>query len=311
MLSRAWMMFWVVALIWGSSFLLIRVGVGEMSPSQVVLIRCAVAAVGLNLVLYATGRRLPTDRATWRILTFIGIGNATVPYLLLGLGEQSIPSSVASVLQSTTALFAMVMAHFAIHDERMTVSKVAGILLGFIGVVVLASRQHGAEDEATASLIGALCVVGASFSYASLTTYSRRVSRGKIEPLVISAASFLVATLGAAVAVVLEPLLGGRAWTPLHTLSSDVMIAVLILGVLNTFVAYLFYYYIVQELGASRATMVTYVVPVVGLILGWLVLNEPIDITLILGAALIMSGIAMATVGVDRLRARFSPRVTG
>ncbi|HEX2620504.1 MAG TPA: EamA family transporter, partial [Phototrophicaceae bacterium] len=191
--SRAWMMFWLVALIWGSSFLLIRVGVGEMSASQVVFIRTTVAAIGLNVVLFLRGKRLPTDRVVWRNMIIVGIGNGMVPYLLLALGEQFVPSNVTSILQSTTALFAMVFAHFMIHDERMTIPHVLGIVLGFVGVVILMSRPH--DNEATTSLTGALCIVGASLSYAFFTSYMRVVTRGKIEPIVIAASSFIVAAV--------------------------------------------------------------------------------------------------------------------
>jgi drug/metabolite transporter (DMT)-like permease len=305
MISRAWAMFWLVALIWGSSFLLIRVGVGEMSPAQVVFIRCTIAAIGLNAVLLLRRKRYPTDLTIWRNMLIIGVINASLPYLLLSLGEQNVPSNVASVLQSTTALFGMIIAHFAITDERVTWGKAIGIGLGFVGMLVLASRS---QTEGEASLIGALCIVGASFSYACGAVFSRRVTRGKVEPLVIAATSFIFASVSALIYLGLEPLLGGRSAVPLADLSQNVIVAVFTLGVVNTFIAYLFFYYIIQELGAARATMVTYVVPVIGLILGWLVLGERIDATLILGAVLIFAGIGITNLSMPRLMAWLRPR---
>lgn len=315
-MSRAWAMFWLVGLIWGSSFLLIRVGVGEMSPSQVVLIRCAIAAVGLNLVLRLRGMRLPSDRWAWRDMIALGIGNAALPYLLIGIGEQQVPSSVTSVLQSTTALFTMGIAHFAMSDERLTLPKIAGVLLGFFGVIVLASSS--ATPGVEGSLPHVLAILGGALSYASFSIYSRLVTARrreaglpKIEPLAIAASTFIPASIFGLVAVFVEPVLGGRAATPLNAVSSDGLIAVLMLGFVNTFIAYLFFYYVLQELGASRATMVTYVVPVVGLILGGLVLNEHIDALILVGAALIFAGIAITNISFERLWTRVRPRPIG
>lgn len=305
MISRAWAMFWLVALIWGSSFLLIRVGVGEMSPSQVVFIRCVIAAIGLNAVLLLRGKHYPTDAAIWRNMVIIGVVNASLPYLLLSIGEQSVQSNVASVLQATTALFTMFIAHFTISDERMTWGKAIGIVLGFSGMIVLASRS---QSEGEGSILGALCIVGASLSYSCGAVYSRVVTRGKVEPIVIAATSFIFSAISAFIFMQLEPLLGGRAAVPLVDLSQNVLFSVLGLGFFNTFIAYMFFYYIIQELGAAKATMVTYVVPVVGLVLGWLVLGEYIDALLIVGAALIFAGIAMANLSAPRLMAWLRPR---
>jgi drug/metabolite transporter (DMT)-like permease len=305
MISRAWALFGLVALIWGSSYLLIRVGVEEMSASQVVFIRCIIAAIGLNAVLLLRGKRYPTNLTIWRNMAIIGVVNASLPYLLLSLGEQDVPSNVASVLQATTALFTMIIAHFTIVDERITWGKAIGIVLGFAGIVVLASRSQG---EGEGSIIGALCIIGASLSYASGAVFSRKATRGKVEPIATAAMSFIFSAISSLIYMLLEPALGGRAAVPLADLSQNVLISGFLLGFLNTFVAYLFFYYIIQELGAARATMITYVTPVVGLFLGWLVLGEAIDAMLIVGAILIFAGIAMANISAPRLMAWLRPR---
>lgn len=305
MRTWAWTSFWILGFIWGSSFLLIRVGVGVISPAQLVFIRTAVAAIGLNTVLLLRGKRLPTDWRTIRALALIGVGNATIPYYLLALGEQSIESNVASVLQATASMFTLVIAHFFLPDERMTLKKVLGLLLGFFGVLVLASR---AQQNGQNSLLGMLAVVGASMFYASFIVYSKKVIQGKIEPMVIAAGSFIASAISAFVLLNLEPILGGRAPVPLNTLSADSLLAVFMLGFLNTFIAYLFFYYIIQQLGAFRASNVTYIVPVIGVILGWLVLDEQIDIRLAIGAALIVCGIAVINVRFSTLRLRPEPQ---
>jgi drug/metabolite transporter (DMT)-like permease len=202
-------------------------------------------------------------------------------------------------------MFTLVIAHFFLPDERMTLKKVLGLLLGFFGVLVLASR---AQQNGQNSLLGMLAVVGASSFYATFIVYSKKVIQGKIEPLVIAAGSFIASAISAFVLLNLEPILGGRAPVPLNTLSADSLLAVFMLGFLNTFIAYLFFYYIIQQLGAFRASNVTYIVPVIGVVLGWLVLGEQIDIRLAIGAALIVCGIAVINVRFSTLRLRPAPQ---
>lgn len=291
MKTVAWVSFWLVAAIWGSSFLLISVGVDQFTPGQVGFIRCLIAAVGLNVVMLARGKRWPTDRRSMTAIVLVGIGNAALPYWLIGLSEQIITSSLASVIQATVPLFSLVIAHFALADERMNGPKIAGLALGFVGVGVLALRQGNFSGE----FVGILLMVAGSFSYGVFAVFNRRTLSSRVEPIVIAGSTFVVATIAAAGIMLIEPALGVSVE---HTgpITGDVWFAVLTLGVVNTFVAYLFFYYIIRELGAFRATSVTYIVPVFGVTLG-AIRGEPIDLTLILGAALILSGIGVINLG--------------
>lgn len=291
---QAWAAFWLIGLIWGSSFLLIRVGVRELRPIEVVFIRTAIAAVGLCAVIWWRGIRFPTDWPNIRALGIIGLGNVVAPFALISWGEQYITSGMAAVMQSTAALFTLVIAHLAFADERMTMRKVVGLLIGFIGVIVLFSGEllgaEGSVEDVNLSLLGQLAIVGASFFYATFTTYSRKIIQGTVEPVVMAGGTMVVA----AVATAPFALLGEGGFRPFSgTVSSDVLWAVIVLGVLNTFIAYLFYYFVVRELGAARASMVTYIVPFVGVVLGALLLSEQVGVTLIIGAALIFTGIAI------------------
>lgn len=295
MKKAAWASFWVLGLIWGSSFLLIRIGVEDLSATQLVLIRTTIAAIGLNFVRQMRGKSLPRDWPTIRAFIMIGIGNATIPYTFISLGEQNISSGMAAVLQSTASLFTLVIAHFAFTDERMTPQKVIGLFVGFTGIVILSSKSidEGALD--TATLLGQLAIVIASLFYAIFVTYSRKVITRNIDPIVISSGTFIFSSLGAVVFVVLEPLFGGRAFVPLDQVPGDTLLAVFGLGFLNTFIAYLFFYFIIQQLGAFRASMVTYIVPAVGLFLGWAV-GETVDWVMLIGAFIIFTGIAIVNV---------------
>lgn len=289
----AWISFWILGFIWGSSFLLIRIGVDEMSATQLVLFRTSIAAIFLNIVLYLRGKRLPTDWPTVRALIIIGIGNATIPYTFISLGEQVISSGMAAVLQATASLFTLVIAHFAFSDERITRKKLIGLVVGFSGVIALSSNSIEGGQIDGEMLLGQLAIVAASLFYATFITYSRKVLKRDIEPLVISASTFIAASLCAVVFVLLEPVFGGRAFVPIDQLSSDALLTAFSLGFVNTFIAYMFFYFIIRELGAFRASMVTYVVPVVGLVLGWQLLDETVTASMLLGAGLIFTGIAI------------------
>jgi drug/metabolite transporter (DMT)-like permease len=287
-------MFWLVALIWGSSFMLIRIGVEAVHPVHLVLIRVGIAAVGLSLVVVLTRQVIPHD---WRLIlamVAVGIGNNAIPFTLISWGEQSVESGLTSVLQSTAALFALVVAHFAFKDERITPRKLIGLGLGFAGIVVLASRNWQDGQIVTGSFLGQIAIVVASLSYAIFTAVSRKIlSTGTVAPIVLAAITMLSATFAEALLVLLGGITGNMPLqTPTH-LSLDALTAVLVLGVLNTFIAYLMFYEVVKGLGAARAAMVTYVVPAVGLILEVVFLGEVLDIRIVLGAGLIFAGIGI------------------
>jgi drug/metabolite transporter (DMT)-like permease len=298
-----WAAFWVLGLIWGSSYLLIRISVEEMNQFEIVFIRTLIAAIGLNLVLLARGKRLPTDWKTLRPLILIGLGNTAIPFILITWGEKSVESGLASVLQATASLFSLVISHFAFEDERITPQKIGGLTIGFIGIVLLASRSWVNGQVMTSDLLGQLAIVLASLFYASFTVYSKKAIRNQIEPIMISAGAMTTAAIVSGILTFVSPMFGGSAPTPLSQLSPNVLFSVLTLGFFNTLLAYLIFYSLVQQIGSARTSMVTYVIPPVGLLLGVLFLNERMDARLLLGAALIFAGIAVVNVRLSR-RAR-------
>lgn len=297
-----WAAFWLLGIIWGSSFLLIRVGVEELNPFQVVFMRTGIAAVGLNLVMALRGKHLPLNGRALLPLIVLGIGNTTLPFALISWGETSIDSGLASVLNATAALFTLVVAHFTFADERITLKKVVGVVIGFVGVVVLASRNWVDGQLITGGLLGQLAIVGASLCYAIFGVYGRKVIQSRFEPMMVATGAMTFGALSTGILMILSPLLGGQALVAVSDMSSDVLIAMVLLGLLNTFVAYLMFYWVIATLGAARASMVTYIVPVIGLSLGALVLDEVIDSRLLIGAALIFAGIIIVNVRLQSLR---------
>jgi len=301
--QRAWIGFWALAFIWGSSFLFIRIGVEQLSTFQLVFIRTGIAAVGLNLVVYLRGKRLPTDGAGLRDIAILGIVNTVIPFALITWGEKSIESGLAAVLQATAALFTMIVAHFAFADERVTRRTMAGLVVGFGGVVVLASRSTGGDAiaaDAKFQVLGQLAIVVASFCYALGGVYSRKAIQRRLEPIVAAAGAMTVTALISGVLMYAVPLVGAAAPAALTGLTPRVLGAILTLGVLNTFVAYLIFYATIETLGAARASMVTYVIPAVGLTLGAVFLHEPVDLRLLIGAAMIVGSIGICSTAVRR-----------
>ncbi|MEZ4714318.1 MAG: DMT family transporter [Caldilineaceae bacterium] len=294
--KQAWVGFGILALIWGSSYLFIRIGVEQMPPFQLVFMRTGIAAIGLLTVVYARGKRLPTDRHSLRDLLFLGIVNTVFPFALITWGETRIESSLASILQGTTALFALIVAHFAFVDERITPRKVIGLVIGFGGVVVLAGRSAGQIDAAvtpTMHRLGQLALILSSVCYAVGGAYSRKAMQHRLEPIVTAAGAMTVAAVTTGIIAYAAPMWGGAAPLAVNALSPRVLGSVVMLGLVNTFGAYLIFYSLIAALGAARTAMVTYIIPVVGLLLGILFLGEQADLRLFVGAILILGSIAI------------------
>ena len=278
-------MFWLLGLIWGSSFLLIKVAVEELGPLPLVSVRIGLAALFMAVFLRLTRRTWPHERTEIAALLYVGVMNTAVPFTLITWGEQDIDSGLATVLNSTVPLFTLVFAHFALSDERTTPQKVAGLALGFVGVAILASRD--ADSSSPNPLSGQLAVLAASASYATSAIVIRRYLR-RVDPFTIAGGSLMIG----GVLVILTTLIT----TPLpdvSNLGADTVLAVITLALLNTVVAYFLFYHLIDTWNATRTTLVTYVMPPVGVTLGALFLDEPVDWKIVVGAALILGGIVV------------------
>lgn len=306
--KQAWISFWALSIIWGSSYLFIRIGVEQLPPLQLVFMRTAIAAIGLNIVVYLRGKRLPMDRRGIGDLLFLGVVNTVFPFSLITWGEIHIESSLASILQGTAALFTLIIAHFAFADERITVRKLAGLLIGFLGVVVLANRSGGGHvggEEPIWHLLGQAAILGSSLCYAMGSNYSRKIMQNRLDPMVVAAGAMTVAATVTGVITYALPGVAGAPAVPLGNLEPQVLGAILALGLFNTFAAYLVFYSIIAVLGAPRASMVAYVLPVVGLLLGAIFLDEPVDARLLLGGLLIVASIAIVNLNAANVAKRW------
>ena len=285
MKPREWVVFFALGLIWGSSFLWIKIAVQEVDPFTLVSWRLLFGTLGMVAVIIWKRPSFPPQRSIWLALAVLGIINTALPFVLISWGEKSIDSAVASVLNSTVPLFTLVIAHLFLHDEPITARKAVGLLIGFAGVLVLMARDLEI-GSLRAGVLGQAAVLLAAVSYASASVFARRTMR-EVSPLVPA-----VVPMACADAVVwsMATQVGEPGRLPALPIT---WVALLWLGLLGSCVAYLLFYHLLHSVGATRAVMVTYVFPVVGVALGVLFLNELTDWHLLAGAALVIASIAV------------------
>jgi len=256
-----------------------------MSPAQIVLGRLVAAAVVMLPVLAVRGQRLPRHLAPWAHLVAMAVITNIAPYFLFAWGEERITSSLAGVVNATTPLFTLLLA-VTTRTERLTLLRALGLPLGFAGVVVLAAPWHG--HGLGGSLLGIGASLLASGCYAAGYVYARRFLTGRALPaLVLSTGQMLAGSvlLGAVAPVV--------ASQPL-TLTPSVVTSVVVLGVLGTGIAYVLNYRLIEAEGATAASTVTYLIPIVAVALGVIVLSEPATWNLLAGAAIILVSVALS-----------------
>jgi len=274
-----------LALIWGVSFLLIKVAVHDMSPTVLLLLRSASGLVGLAVIVKAMGRPLigPGWRTRLGSFAFMAITNAIVPWVAIAWGEERISSGLASILNSTTTLWTAVLIYWAMPSERPSTVNYVGVLIGLAGVVILVLpdlSSHGVS----ANFFGTLAVLVASLSYALNAIYQRTrmrnvsvfdISIGQIAAATVFAVPLAIPTLPS---VHVDPVSLG---------------AVLALGAGGTGIAYLLYYYVMNSLGAVRASGVTLLVPVTAVFWGVVLLGETVSLPMVIGMVVILAGIVL------------------
>lgn len=283
---REWAAFILAALFWGSSYLWIKIALEEIGPFTLVAIRLFFAVLGLAVVVIVTRVRIPRSRKTLTKLFILSVLSPSIPFMLISWGETRIASSVAAVLNGSVPLLTIWIAHLYLPDEKLTFPKVLGLLGGFSGVLVLFSGGLTTEGLRSGNTLGQLAVVAACVLYSMSTVYSRSKLRN-ISPVVAASMTMFFAD---AVAWLAVPFEAGPFIFPHRTLT---WIALIWLGLLGSCAAFLFYFHLLNKWGAVRTSFVNYLVPLVGLLLGVVVRGEHLDWHLMLGALLILAGIAV------------------
>lgn len=277
--------------IWGSSFLFIKIGVAEMPPEILVAMRLTIGALVLLAVLYARGLRLPARPRVWADLLFMGIVGMVLPYELITWGEQHITSGMAAILNATTPLFSVLLTYLWTREERLNGLRLLGVAVGFVGVIVAVGVEGlSAADAGTRSQ---LAVLLAAFCYGLSGIYARRAFRGM--PALVPATGQLLSG-----ALIITPIALALHGIPSPLPSPVALGAVAALAVLGTAAAYILLYWLIERIGATRSSMVTYLLPPFALVYGALFLHEPIMIGALLGLGLVVVGILLAN-GVVKL----------
>jgi drug/metabolite transporter (DMT)-like permease len=298
-----WLVFVALGIAWGSSYLFIKIGVETLTPFTLVAGRLAIGAGVLALVMRFSGQPMPRQRSVYLHLVVVALLGIVIPFSLITWGEQSIDSGLAAILNGTVPLFAIVLAAMVLVDEPITVNRLFGLAIGFAGVVVLTSPGLG--DGSGGTLQGEVALIGASVSYGAAGVYARRTVRD-VPPI---ASALLEVGFAFLITLVLASLFED----PLATrIQASTVLAVVWLGLIGSGLAFIAFFFLLGRWGATRTSLVAYLLPVVGVILGVAVRGEVVTLPVLTGMALIIGGVALANsrYGHRRLIGRRAPAVS-
>lgn len=275
----------ILCLIWGSTWLFIKIGLADLPPITFAGIRFVIASLILTLLVVVRRARWPRTRGEWGLIAAVGILQFALNYGLVFWGEQHISSGLAAVLQATFPLFGMVTAHFYLPQERMTTVKVLGVLLGVFGVAVIFSDQLSIGG--TMALFGSIALV-LSALFGSYGNVLVKAYGGKIDPMVLAAGQMVFGFV---------PLLAIGIPTegnPLHFhWTKMAVIALMYLVVVGSVIAFALYYWLVRHMQVTKTMLIALVTPVVAVLLGMIVLHEKLNWRLLAGGVCIISSIAL------------------
>ncbi len=284
MTSGDWAQLLFLSLIWGGSFFLTGIAVRGLEPLTLVAVRISVAAVVLWAVVLARGSRIPRAPRIWGAFLVMGALNNAVPFFLIAWGQQSIPSGLASILNATTPLFTVLIGAAFLADERASARKFAGVLMGLAGVAVKMGLDTFAGQGH--ALLPQLAVLGAALSYAFAGAYGRRFRRMGLDPILAAAGmvsgAWVIITPSA---LLLEGVPQGVA--------APYWLAAITIGIFGTGLAYIIYFNILARAGATSISLVTFLVPVSAILLGWLFLDEILGPAHAIGMAMIALGLML------------------
>jgi drug/metabolite transporter (DMT)-like permease len=282
--GASWGMIGAMSLLWGSAFLLIEIGLRSFAPNTLVFLRMAIAAPFMLVALLFLREKLPTDFASWRQLFVLGALNAALPFILFFWGQQYLDSGYASVLNATTPLWGVIVAHFLTDDEKATPLRIIGVLVGLAGIIAMVGPQ--AMDGLSDSLLAQIACIVSTFFYSFAAIYGRKLGQSSMTPMVVASGQVITAGL-----IMLPVMLWfDRPWEqPMP--SSESMLAALALGVPATAIPYLLYFKTIDRAGASNAMLVAFIMPVVAIALGIAFLGESLTGGQIIGTGLIALGL--------------------
>lgn len=283
MTTKGWALLFLLSVLWGSSFFFIEIALRDISIFTIVFARVGIAALVLTVYVYATGHQLPGKITIWGQFILLGALRAAIPISLIVWAETQINSSLAGILNSTSPLFTAIIAHHLTPDDKLTRSRLLGIVMGMIGVGVLIGPD--ALQGFGVQVIAQLAMLGATCSYGFAAVYGRQF---KGTSPTVSATGMLI---GAALLIFPLALLE-QPWTLSLSLLS--VSAILGLSLLSTALAFIVWFQLIFSVGASNTSMVTFLIPITALVLGLFILDETMNLTSFIGLMIILAGLAIA-----------------
>ncbi|MBA3512529.1 MAG: DMT family transporter [Sphingomonas sp.] len=280
-----WATLLTLALIWGAAFFFISVAVSEIAPLTYVWLRLTIAAAALWLFLWWRGEPLALPRRTWGAILVLALLNNAIPFALFGWGQTQIASGLASILNATTPIWGVIVAHLFTSDERITPRKIAGVLLGFGGVSLMIGP--GLLSSLGTDILAQLACVVAALCYAIAGVWARRFKAIGMPPVTVATGQL---TMGALVMLPVA-LHVDRPWLS-SAPSLGAWAAIFALALVCTAFAYVLYFRLIDSAGATNALLVTLLVPPTAILLGGLFLNEVLALRDLAGLALIAVGLA-------------------
>lgn len=281
---KDWFMLIALSIIWGGSFFFIEIAVSELPTLTIVFVRVSLAALAMWIFILVTRTSVPCSVGVWYSFLIMGLLNNVIPFSLIIWGQIYIASGLASILNATVPLFTVVVASALLDDEKITKNKLVGVVIGFLGTVVMIgpSISVGAKLNIAAQL----AILGAALSYAFAGVYGRSFKMQSINPIVIAAGQVSASSviLLPAVLVIDNP-------TDLVTPSIQTLMALIALAICSTAVAYVLYFKILATVGATNVSLVAFIIPVSAILLGVLLLGETLQFYHMLGMVMIMIGL--------------------
>jgi len=280
-----WLVLLCLVFLWGSSYLMIELALRAWRPEQITGLRVLLAALVLLTSVVIGRRHFPRSLLAWAYFLVIAVVGNCLPFFLISWGQQQVESGLAGILASSTPLMVLILAHFLLPDERLRRRQVAPFVLGFGGIIVLMGPDSlAALGGAGQRLLAQLAILGGAVCYATATVIARRMP--PVSPLVTSAGVMLLAS------AIMSPFIAGAAAALPHATGLS-MLALGFLGVLGTGVASILYFYLITRTGARFTSLLNYLVPVWATLLGAVILDEKLSITVWLALILILSGLVL------------------
>lgn len=281
-----WALLVALSVIWGGSFFFSKIALAEIPPFTLVFSRVLLAAMTLYAIIHVRGIKLKLSMPLLKVFIGMGLLNNLIPFSLIFYGQTQIASGLASILNATTPIFTVLVAHFLTNDERINLSKLGGILLGVIGVVVM--LKNDLAGGINLSAMAMLACLGAALSYAFASVYGRKLKAMKTTPIVgawgqVSATTIMILPI---------MLIVDKPWT-LNVPTAQIIWSILALGFICTALAYVIFFRILANGGATNISLVTLLIPISAVLLGTAILGERLSVAHFCGMGLIGLGLVV------------------